>query len=221
VGFAPIATGVYEVMNATHKYIEHSDRGFCDFCSEGPPTMIWTLPPGQRVSTGVMDKATGKMVHTSQDGDGLWSTCPPCHEDILKYKSAKVKPSALRKFTASVQSRTRLEERHADLLKKEGVKKAVRDHQKSLFGRLLPQLSLMGPVPPDAKPGRFIAQGDEKMVEATRAMRARMHEDWAKQHPGETQAPKSKVTKLPDLPKVIGPDSPDGQARAVAPRRWV
>jgi hypothetical protein len=216
-----MVTGVYEVMNATHKYVEHSERGFCDFCSEGPPTMIWTLPPGQRVSTGVLNQATGEMVHTAKDGDGLWSTCPECHEGILKYKSSKVKSSALRGFVASVQSRTKLEERHADLLKKEGVKKAIRDHQKSLFGRLLPQLSLKGPVPSDAKPGRFIATGDEAMIESTRAMRARMHEDWVKQHPGEKAALKSKVTKLPDLPNVIGPDSPDGQARVISPRRWV
>ncbi len=209
-------------MSPTHEYVERSNRTFCDFCTDGDPTIVWALPPGFRVDTGILNKDTGELIHVAKDGDGLWSACQTCHEAILKYKQSKVRPSALRRFVKDVMTRSKMDHRISDKMDAAKAMKLLREHQLKLFGRLLPTLGNPQPVP-EGRTGVIRARGDKEMIEATRKMRERMHEDWEKRHPGEKASADVTVGEIPDtshIVKIRGPDMSDGQSRAISPRRW-
>lgn len=208
-------------MSPTHEYIERSDRSFCDFCTDGDPTMVWALPPGFGVDTSILNQDTGELIHVAKDSDGLWSACQTCHEAILKYKQSKVRPSALRRFVKDILTRTNMDHRITANLDAIQLKKLLREHQMKLFGRLLPTLGNPQPVPDD-RTGVIRARGSKEMIDATREMRERMHEGWEKRHPEEESKPDVKIKKINEtnLPMVNGPDMADGQSRAVSPRRW-
>lgn len=195
-----------------HRYIERTDRGFCDFCTIGIPAITWKLPPGRSMDMHVVNPETAEIIHSSHDEDGLWTACTVCDEAIRTYKKSKIKPSALRKFVRELLKRNkRVVEKYAHI---PGVEHAVRKHQMTLFGQLLPMLR----DPETFKPNgqlRITARGDEELVEMTREMREGMHKDWEERHGPSSEPEISTFEEKPPSDGAIVPpfEIPDGPTR--------
>lgn len=155
-------------------YIEKSDRAFCDFCSEIDPVVTWCLPEGQRVNIRARS-LDGSVSHDQIDGDGQWSACRICNEEIIKFKKATVKVSALRRFVKSMQGRSDV---FRGLSKEERAKfgKELERHQRMLMGNLLPRLG--DPKPFVSAIRSVSATGSPEEIERVRKMRNEMNAQW-------------------------------------------
>ena len=115
---------------------------YCDFCNCDEPHMTWSVEPGGKVSLYGVDITTGRALMAVHDKDGFWVACETCHQLILDYKAAKVKPSALRRFHRLVMKRCRWQERFGgDTV----VLQDVVSRLKTLYKGVLPKLCSFEP----------------------------------------------------------------------------